>query len=72
MAQKYSNNLPTLVIRHYQNGDLLSKIADFLNLQFNIWSTGINQQNVLVIVRSKRKTRVTTDRLIQRKLKFNR
>ena len=27
MAPKHSNSLPTLVIRHYQKGDLLSKIA---------------------------------------------
>ena len=50
--KEHSNDLRTPVIRHYQNGDSLSEKyqqkQDFLDLQFNIWLTSINQQNVLV------------------------
>ena len=51
--KEHSNDLRTLVIRHYQNGDSLSEIATKALLSRStvqyIWSTSINQQNLLVI-----------------------
>ena len=50
--KEHSNDLRTLVIRHYQNGSSLSEIAAKTLLSrstVHIWSTSINQQNVLVI-----------------------
>ena len=47
--KEHSNDLRTLVIQHYHNGDSLSEITSLSRstVQY-IWSTSINQQNVLV------------------------
>ena len=76
--KEHSNALRILVIRHYQNGDSLSEIAAKTLLSQSTAQRMIDKYkstkytgNLFGCVRT-RKTRTTTDRLIQRKLKLDR
>ena len=78
MALKNSNDLRTLIIRHYQSGDSLSEIAAKTLLSRPTVQYMVDEYkstkcigHLFECIR-KRKTRTTTDRLIQLKLKLYR
>ena len=72
----HSNDLRTLVIRPYQNGDLLSEIAAKTLLSRSTVQYMVDKYKSTKCIGHlfgcdrKRKARATTDRLIQRKLKL--
>ena len=74
--KEHSNDLRTLVIRHYQNGDSLSEIAAKTLLSLSTVQYMINKYKSTKCIGHlfgcgrQRKTRATTDRLIQRKVKL--
>ena len=74
--KEHSNDLRTLVIRHYQNGDSLSEIAAKTLLSRSTIQYMVDKYESTKYISNlfgcarKRKTRATTDRLIQRKLKL--
>ena len=74
--KEYSNDLRTLVIRHYQNGDSLSEIAAKILLSPSTVQYMVDKYRSTKCIAHlfgrgrKRKTRATTDRLIQHKLKL--
>ena len=75
--KEHSSDLRTLVIGHYQNGDLLSEIAAKTLPSRSTFQYIVDKYKSANCIgrlferaRSKWKTRVTTDRLIQRKLKL--
>ena len=74
--KEYTNDLRTLVIRHYQNGDLLSEIVAKTLLSRTTVQYMVDKYKSTTCIghlfgcAGKRKTRATTDRLIQRKLKL--
>ena len=75
--KEHSNDLRIRGIRHYQNGDSLSEIAaETLLLSRSIVQYRVDKYKSTKYIghiferNRKRKTRVTTDRLIQRKLKL--
>jgi transposase len=76
--KEHSDDLRTLVIRHYQNGDSQREIAAKTLLPRSTVQYMINKYKSTKCIGNlfghgrKRKTRVTTDRLIQRKLKLDR
>ena len=71
-----SNDFPTLVIRRYQNGDSPSEIAAKTLLSRSTVQYMVDKYKSTKCIGHlfgrghKRKTRATTDRLIQRKLKL--
>ena len=76
--KEHTNDLRILVIRHYQNADSLSEIAAKPLLFRSIVQYMVDKYKSTKCIghlfgraRSKRKTGVTTDRLIQRKLELN-
>ena len=76
--KEHTNDLRILVIRHYQNADSLSEIAAKPLLFRSIVQSMVDKHKSTKCIghlfgraRSKRKTGVTTDRLIQRKLELN-
>ena len=74
MASKHSNNLPTLVIRHYQKGDLLSKIAaktlpSLSTVQYMVDKYKLTKCIDHLFGRARKRE---TNRLVQRKLKLYR
>ena len=76
--REHSNDLRTLVTRHYQNGDSLSEIAAKTLLSRSTVQCMVDKYKSTKCIRNlsgrarKRKTRETTNRLIQRKLKLYR
>ena len=76
--KEHSNDLRTLVIRHYQNGDSLSEIAAKTLLSRSTVQYVVDKYKSTKCIGNlfghgrKRKTRATTDRLIQHKLKLDR
>ena len=76
--KEHSNDFRTLVIRHYQNGDSLREIAAKTLLSRSTVQYMVDKYKStecighLIGRACKRKTRATTDRLIQRKLKMYR
>ena len=76
--KEHSNDLRTLVIRYYQNGDLLSEIAAKILFSPSTLQCMVNKYNSKQCIghlfgRGRtRKTRTATDRLIPYKLKFYR
>ena len=76
--KEHSNDLRTLVIRHYRNGDSLSEITAKTLLSRSAVQYVIDKYKStkcfgnLYGCGHKRKTRTTTNRLIQRKLKLDR
>ena len=76
--KEYSNDLRTLVIRHYQNGDSLREIAAKTLLPRSTVQYMVDKYKSTKCIGNlfgrgrKRKTTATTDRLIQRKLKLDR
>ena len=76
--KEHSNDLCILVIRHYQNGDSLSEIAAKTLLYPSTVQYIVDKYKStkcidhLFGLGAKRKTRATTDRLIQHKLKLDR
>ena len=70
-----SNDLRTLVVRHYQNGDSLSKIAAKILLSRSTVEYMVDKYKSTkcishVFGHGRKRKRATTDRLIQRKLKL--
>ena len=77
--KEHSNDLRTLVVRHYQDGDSLSEIAAKTLLSRATVQYMVDKYKSTKWIDhlfghgcSKRKTRTTRDRLIQRKLKLSR
>ena len=76
--KEHSNDLRTMVIRHCQNGDSLSEIAAKTILSRSAVQYMVHKYKSTKCIGHlfgrgrKRKTRATTDRLIQRKLKLDR
>ena len=76
--QEHTNDLRTLVIRHYQNSDSLSEIAAKTSLSRSTVQYMVGKYKLtkcagnLFGLGHKRKTRATIDRLIQHKLKLYR
>ena len=74
--REHSSDLRTLIIRHYQNGDSLSEIAAKTLLSRSTVQYMVDEYKSTKCISNlferprKRKTRATTDRLIQRKLKL--
>ena len=74
--REHSNDLRTLIIRHYQNGDSLSEIAAKTLLSRSTVQYMVDKYKSTKSIDHlygygrKRKTRATSDRLIQRKLKL--
>ena len=76
--KEHSNDLRTLVIRHYQNGDSLSKIAAKTLLSPSTLQYMVDKYKLTKCIghlfgrARKSKTRASTDRHIQLKLKLYR
>ena len=74
--KEHSNDLRTLVVRHYQNGDSLSKIAAKILLSRSTVEYMVDKYKSTKCISHlcgrgcEMKTRTTTDRFIQRKLKL--
>ena len=77
--KEHSNDLRTLVIRHYQNRDSLSEVTAKILLSRPTVQYAVDKYkstkgigHLFGCGRSKKKTRAPTDQLIQHKSKFNR
>ncbi|CAF3080826.1 unnamed protein product [Rotaria socialis] len=76
--KEHSNDIRTLVIKHYQNGDSQRDILSKALLPRSTVEYIIKKYKMTKCIGNllgrgrKRKTTATTDRLIQRKLKLNR
>ena len=76
--KEHSNDLRTLVIRHYQNGDSLSEMAAKTLLSQSTVQRMVDKYISAKCIGHlfghgrKRRTRATANRLIQRKLKLYR
>lgn len=76
--KEHSDDLRTLIIKHYLNGDSQREIAKKLLLSRETVRSVINKYKSTKCIGNllgrgrKRKTTTTTDRLIQRKLKLDR
>ena len=76
--KEHSNDLRTLVIKHYLNGDSQREIGKKVMLSRETVRSMINKYKNTKCIGNlfgrgrKRKTTATTDRLIQRKLKVDR